>query len=101
MLCGAQPNSEHCFGTKDLQIFYNCADESWSDDSEHYHTESDEIYIVLEGSMNIEVEGKLVSVNAGEYLCIPRKERHQLMSVETPHKSLVVRGPSVQDKILS
>ena len=101
LLCGAQPNSEHCFETKDVQIFYNCTDESWSDDTEHYHTESDEIYIVLEGAINLEVEGELVCVKAGKYLCIPRMERHQLLSVETPHKSLVVRGPSVQDKVVA
>jgi len=66
----------------------------------HYHTDSDEIYIVLEGEMLIHVESKLVLVKAGEYLCIPKMERHKLLEVTVPHRSFVVRGPSIQDKVI-
>ncbi|MDB4223202.1 cupin domain-containing protein [Granulosicoccus sp.] len=101
LLSGSQPNSEHCFNSADVQVIYNSAEKSWSDDREHYHTNSDEIYIVLEGAMNLNVAGQSVCVGKGEYLCVERFEKHQLLSVEVPHISFVIRGPSIQDKVIT
>ena len=101
LLSGSQPNAEHCFKSDHLQVIYNCADKSWSDAKEHYHTDSDEIYIVLEGAMKLMVAGDPVNVSAGEYLCVSKHEKHQLLSVVVPHKSFVIRGPSIQDKVIA
>ena len=101
LLSGSQPNSENCFNSKDVQIIYNCADKSWSDANEHFHTNSDEVYIVLEGAMHLNVNGSPVRINKGEYLCVRRGEKHQLISVDVPHTSFVIRGPSVQDKVVT
>ena len=65
----------------------------------HAHRESDEIHIVLEGQALIAVNDKLFNVAAGEVLCVPSGTVHQLMRVEVPHRSLVTRSPSVNDRI--
>jgi mannose-6-phosphate isomerase-like protein (cupin superfamily) len=71
----------------------------WQDTAAHAHWESDEIYIVLEGQMVIAVNDGLFNVAAGEVLCVPSGTVHQLMRVGVPHRSLVLRSPSVNDKI--
>jgi len=100
LLSGSKPTSDDCFESKSVQIIYNCTQVSWSDTDVHYHTNSDEIYIVLEGAMNLTVNGKSICIEEGEYLCVARHEPHQLLSVKVPHKSFVIRGPSIQDKII-
>jgi len=101
LLCGSQPTADYSFQSDDLQIIYNRATEPWSDAAEHIHTASDEVYIVLEGAMTLSVEGKVIRVKPSEYLIVPRKERHQLLDVEVPHTSFVIRGPSIRDKTIT
>jgi quercetin dioxygenase-like cupin family protein len=48
--------------------------------------------------MVIAVNGKLFDVAAGEVLCVASGAVHRLMRVEVPHRSLVLRSPSVDDK---
>ena len=55
------------FKSEHLQIVFNNTAEPWSDGRAHAHTRSDEVYIVIEGSMNIEVEGVLVVVASGVF----------------------------------
>ena len=74
LLSGSQPNSENCFHSDAIQIFYNSAEKSWSDDKEHFHTDSDEIYIVLEGAIHINVNGNPIRIEKDEYLCVSRRE---------------------------
>jgi mannose-6-phosphate isomerase-like protein (cupin superfamily) len=67
----------------------------------HAHRESDEIYIVLEGGMVITVDAEIFNVTAGEVLCVPAGTQHQLIRVDVPHRSLVLRSPSVDDKMVA
>ena len=48
----------------------------------HQHTESDEVFIVLEGKMNIQFEHETVEVNAGEMIVVPKGELHKPFSEE-------------------
>jgi mannose-6-phosphate isomerase-like protein (cupin superfamily) len=100
LLCGRAPPDELGFQTDKLQIIFNNTDQVWTDDCAHAHAESDEVYIVLEGGMTIDVEGKHCDVMAGDFLCIPAGVFHQLIAVSTPTKSFVIRSASIDDKIL-
>ena len=99
LLCGRSPPDELGFQTDKLQIIFNNTDQAWVDDSPHAHTESDEVYIVLEGAMTIDVSGKPCIVAAGDFLCIPAGVFHQLVAVSVPTKSFVIRSASIDDKI--
>ena len=101
LLCGSEPPSDLGFKSEHLQIVYNNTSTPWKDDSAHAHANSDEIYIIQEGVMSITVDGVLVEVKAGEFLCVPAGTFHQLVSVVAPVKSFVVRSPSVKDKVLA
>jgi mannose-6-phosphate isomerase-like protein (cupin superfamily) len=99
LISGRNPTDELSFQSERLQVIFNHTSTPWQDTVAHAHRESDEIYIVLEGLMVIAVSGELFNVAAGEVLCVPSGTVHQLMRVEVPHRSFVLRSPSVNDKI--
>jgi mannose-6-phosphate isomerase-like protein (cupin superfamily) len=99
LISGRNPTDKLSFQSERLQVIFNHTSTPWQDTVAHAHRESDEIYIVLEGLMVIAVSGELFNVAAGEVLCVPSGTVHQLMRVEVPHRSLVLRSPSVNDKI--
>lgn len=99
LISGRSPTDALSFQSERLQVIFNHTSTPWQDTAAHAHRESDEIYVVLEGRMAIAVNGELFNVAAGEVLCVPSGTVHQLMRVEVPHRSLVLRSPSVSDKI--
>lgn len=99
LLAGQRPPDEVGFQSGRLQIWYNHTTESWSDGELHAHQESDECFIVLRGSLLVEVEGQRVVVGAGEFCCFPAGVYHQVVNVYPPVESLMIRAPSVSDKV--
>ena len=43
----------------------------------HDHGHTDEVFIVIEGSMNIEFEDRTITLNAGEMHVVPKGIRHK------------------------
>ena len=43
----------------------------------HQHSESDEVFIVLEGNMSIEFEDKIVELSEGEMLVVIKGDKHK------------------------
>ena len=43
----------------------------------HDHSHTDEVFIVLEGSMSIEFENRTITLNAGEMHVVPKGTRHK------------------------
>ena len=43
----------------------------------HNHPDTDEVFFVIEGSMNIEFENETVQLNEGEMLVVPRGVEHK------------------------
>jgi mannose-6-phosphate isomerase-like protein (cupin superfamily) len=99
LISGRSPTDELSFPSERLQVIFNHTSTPWQDAVAHAHRESDEIYVVLEGQMAIAVSGELFNVAAGEVLCVPSGAVHQLLRVDVPHRSLVLRSPSVNDKM--
>lgn len=100
LVCGRSPPNDFGFRTERLQVIYNNASDPWRDEAPHLHRESDEVYIVQEGVMVLMVEEAIIRVSAGEVLCVPAGTLHQLVDVVAPVTSLVIRSPSVDDKIV-
>lgn len=48
----------------------------------HQHEEEDELFLVLEGSLLMELEDKVLEINAGEFVIIPRKTMHKPIAKE-------------------
>lgn len=99
LLSGHTPANELAFKSERLQIWYNNTVEGWADPKPHYHTDSDEIFVVLKGSMLVEVEGEQFTIGPREFCCFPAGVFHSILEVYPPVESLMIRAPSVADKV--
>ena len=99
LLCGRAPIDDFAFKSEKLQIVFGKTSETCGDGHPHLHTDSDEVYIVLEGAMRIEIDGATMIVQAGEFLCVRAGVVHQVIEMTAPAKWFVVRAPSVDDKL--
>ena len=98
LLAGHTPPDEIGFASDRIQTWYNKTTSGWSDPAPHYHEESDEIFIVLQGSLLLEVEGARLVLGAREFCCFPAGTTHAVIDVTPPVETLMIRAPSVNDK---
>jgi mannose-6-phosphate isomerase-like protein (cupin superfamily) len=101
LLSGRTPPDEVGFPSGILQIWYNNTGKTWVETPEppHYHKESDEIFIVLKGALHVEVNGEVHRIGPREFCCFPSGQWHSIVRVEVPVETLMVRSPSVDDKV--
>ena len=99
LLAGRRPRDENGFASQRLQIWYNHTSAGWRDASPHRHLESDECFIVLRGALIVEVEGERFRIGAREFCCFPRGVLHAVVEVHPPLESLMIRAPSIEDKV--
>ena len=48
----------------------------------HEHKDTDEVFIVIEGSMGIEFKDRIVELNSGEMIVVQRAEKHKPFSTK-------------------
>jgi mannose-6-phosphate isomerase-like protein (cupin superfamily) len=99
LLAGRSIPDELAFASESLQVWFNDRTDGWSDPGPHFHTRSDEMFLVLDGALLVEFDGEQVRVGPGEFCCFPAGLLHQIVSIETPLRSLMIRAPSVDDKV--
>lgn len=99
LLSGRTPPDDFGFPSNRLQIWYNNTQEGWADPKPHYHKDSDEIFVILRGSMLVEVEGERFVLGEREFCCFPAGTWHAVIEVYPPLESLMIRAPSIQDKV--
>ena len=101
LLSGRVPRDENSFQSRQLQIWYNHTDQSWVGDGEqpHLHLRSDECFVVLQGALIVEVEGREHRIGPREFCCFPAGLLHAIVAVETPLETLMIRAPSTDDKV--
>jgi mannose-6-phosphate isomerase-like protein (cupin superfamily) len=61
--------------------------------------DSDACFVVLRGSLLVEVEGERVMIGPREFCCFPRGVYHSVVQVFPPVERLMIRSPSVKDKV--
>ena len=99
LLAGSQPRDEYSFHSDHLQIWYNNTEKTWQDPAPHYHTASDEIYIVLKGELLIATGDETLRLKPGEYACFQAGTIHNITEVRPPVECFIIRAPSRDDKI--
>lgn len=73
----------------------------------HSHEEEDELFFVLKGKLRIEMEDRIVTLNAGELFVVPKGVRHNPVADEECHillferKSTAHTGEAVTDRTRS
>jgi mannose-6-phosphate isomerase-like protein (cupin superfamily) len=63
----------------------------------HYHATSEEIYFLLEGSGEMEVDGERAHVEAGDAILIPPGAWHQIRADEAQLRFLCCCSPPYSD----
>ncbi len=48
----------------------------------HKHDEEDELFLVIKGSFNMELRGRVVALRQGEFMIIPRGVEHRPVAAE-------------------
>ena len=64
----------------------------------HYHAATEEIYVLLEGGAEMEVEGDRASVEPGDAILIPAGARHQIRAGESGVRFLCCCAPPYSDE---
>jgi mannose-6-phosphate isomerase-like protein (cupin superfamily) len=82
-----------------LQIWFNHTDTAWADPIPHAHRYSDECFVILEGSLVVEVEGQRVTIGPREFCCFAAGVLHAVVEVHPPVETLMIRAPSTVDKV--
>jgi mannose-6-phosphate isomerase-like protein (cupin superfamily) len=59
----------------------------------HYHAASEELYVLLDGSGEIEVDGEQASVGPGDAILIPPGAWHQIRAGDAPLRFLCCCAP--------
>lgn len=99
VLSGPNPPDELAFKSERLQILWNDLDEPWSDPGQHYHVDSDEVFIVLKGSIEVEVDDEQFMLGAGEVCFFPAGVFHSIVTSNPPVQAFVIRAPATGDKV--
>ena len=82
-----------------IQIYYRRGDDLSVDERSHAHKVSDEFVVVLTGSIVLDVEGEAVVVGPRQSCHFPIGVFHRIVEVVQPLEALVIRAPSVDDKV--
>jgi hypothetical protein len=98
LLSGPTPPDDLAFRSDRLQINYFNTMEAWTDQLPHAHQESDECFLVFQGTLIIEVEGERVMIGPREFCGFPRGTYHQVIEVHPPIECLVLRNSAGYDK---
>jgi mannose-6-phosphate isomerase-like protein (cupin superfamily) len=54
---------------------------------------------VLKGTLTVDVEGERVTIGPSEFCCFPTGVFHAVVDVQTPAETLMIRAPSIDDKV--
>lgn len=60
----------------------------------HYHAATEEIYYVLDGRAEMEVDGERAAVGPGDAILIPPRAWHQIRAAEVPVRFLCCCAPA-------
>ena len=84
LLSGPMPPNDLAFRSDRLQISYFNTKGAWTDPLPHAHQESDECFLVFQGTIIVEVEGERVTIGPREFCGFPRGSYHQVVEVRPP-----------------
>ena len=101
VIAGPQPPPDDCVCSDRVQVLHGRVEEPYSDKGSHLHTGSDEVYVVLEGGIDLDIGGSMVQVDAGEAITVGAGISHALVAVHYPARGLTIRGPATDDKVIT
>lgn len=79
-----QPRTVGQFNGHDLMVVKALGEFVW-----HRHDDTDDLFIVLKGRLNIELRDRTVSLGPGELFVVPRGVEHRPVAKEEVHLLLI------------
>ena len=101
VIAGPNPPADDCFCSDRVQVLHWRFAEPYCDNGSHLHQRSDEVYVVLEGAIDLDVDGVVTTVSAGEAATVGAGISHAMVAVHHPARGLTIRGPAVDDKVVT
>lgn len=98
VVSGPNPPTPDGFRSTRVQVLHWRVDDDFSDPGPHLHESSDEVYVVLEGSIDIQLAEETIRVGSDEALVVGAGVVHSMIAVQHPARGLSIRGPSIGDK---
>ena len=99
VVSGPNPPTSDGFRATRVQVLHWRVDQAFGDPGPHLHESSDEVYVALEGSIDVQVEDT-IRVGPDEALVVGAGVVHSLVAVQHPARGLSIRGPAISDKQL-
>lgn len=94
------PPTDWGFQSDHLFIWYHNGDAQWvQNEREHMHTQADEAFIVLQGTLTVRVNGEYVKVGPREFCCFPAGMFHAVVEASPNVETIILKAPMMQDKI--
>jgi len=90
------PQTDPAYSTL-VDVGFNRQAGAWRDELPHYHAGSEEYYLVVHGSLALEVGGQTVSVPAGHLLGVKAGTSHRVVGGQGPIESFSIRVPGNKD----
>ena len=81
-----QPRTVGTFNGHDLMVVKVKGEFVW-----HSHTDTDDLFLVLDGTINIELRDGVVTLAAGELFVVPKGVEHRPIAAEEAHLLLIER----------
>lgn len=82
-----------------LSVRHSSSESPWSDHDLHAHTQSDEIYLLLQGRLDLVVAGALVALLPGEMLFVKAGIVHSVVGGVGPIEHFAFRAPTLDDRV--
>jgi mannose-6-phosphate isomerase-like protein (cupin superfamily) len=87
-------------GSDLLELYLNVLEPQTGPGPYHYHSNADNIYVVLEGEGEVTVDGKRIPVTAGDTLSLSPGERHDIENTGSRQlRVLEIKVPAGSDFI--
>jgi mannose-6-phosphate isomerase-like protein (cupin superfamily) len=98
VVSGPNPPTADGFRSTRVQVLHWQVTDASSDPGPHSHSASDEVYVVLDGPIDVAVDGERIRVGPAEALVVGAGVIHSLIAVQYPARGLTIRGPAIPDK---
>jgi mannose-6-phosphate isomerase-like protein (cupin superfamily) len=101
LICGRTPPDEVGFESEKLWVWYINTEQNWASvgETSHMHTLADECFLVLSGTLIVEVAGGRFEVGPREFCCFPAGVYHAIVDICPPVEMFAIKSPSVKDKV--
>jgi len=96
-LCGAFLPINHPLYSKKIEVLYREI-KSGDEFKRHYHKKIDEFVIILEGEYKEKIDGKIITLKAGDFIFLKAKTKTEFIKAKSRIKVICIKTPSIPEQ---